>query len=147
MKRFDQSKTSISRKAAAGLASGLLLLQLSCVTLGGRALNPVLVWTALCVLSATALALIVMRLRRQDPGEYEVRPYGNHRHGTGAMGEAARDAEEIVSGDAVLLQGLMQQGGRAQCAAATDAAQRRRVSGTSCRLWTRVDGFTLSGTR
>ena len=65
---------------------------------------------------------------------------------TGEMGMAARDAAKIESGYAGMPQGL-QQLEQSESGAAMAATRGVRAPGVARRLWTREDGFTMSGCR
>jgi hypothetical protein len=129
MKQFDRPEEHTCQKVAATrFASGMLLLGSLREAMGSMAANPpAAARRALSALSETSLVSALLKRRFPD-GE------------NGEMGEAARHAAEFGSGEAGSPQGLRQHGERARCLAAMDSAQRRR-------LWTREDGFTLSGTR
>lgn len=124
VKQLDRPKVHIVQDdPATGLISCLLLLEFFRETMGGMATSSVIDWAALGLLSATALVSAVKRRVRKL--------------GIGAGGEAARDTAGRESGGADPTQGLRQQG----------EPQRSRLSRSSRRLWTRKDGFTMSGTR
>lgn len=100
--------------------------------LGDLAANPPAGnWGALCALSCTALAVTVNALKLDSHA--------------GKMGEAARDAARFDSGDSISLDNLGQHGDLPPAMAM--AVPSRRLSDRSRRLWTRDDGFTMSGPR
>jgi hypothetical protein len=99
--------------------------------LGEMAANPPAGnWGALCALSCTALAVTVNALK----------PDGH----SGKMGEASRDVAGLDSGDSISSGNYRQQDSPSEMAM---AAPSRRSSDRSRRLWTRDDGFTMSGPR
>lgn len=100
--------------------------------LGDMAANPPAGnWGALCALSCTALAVTVNALKLDSH--------------TGKMAEVARDAAELDSGESISLNDYRRQEDSPSEVAM--AMPSRRLRDTSRRLWSRDDGFTMSGPR
>lgn len=100
--------------------------------LGDMAANPPAGnWGALCALSCTALAVTMNALKLDSRA--------------GKMDEAARDAARFDSGDSIPLHNLGQHEDSPSERAM--AVPSRRLSDRSRRLWTRDNGFTMSGPR
>ena len=129
VKNTDSSKLRIcNRAAAAKLASGVLSLEIARELLDVMTATPsAFVRMALCLLSGTAL-VSALTCRKTAGGQRGVAP-----------------APEAVAETACSDTDTWQHEDRPESVSA--AVIRRRVAGSSHRLWTRADGFTLSGAR
>lgn len=127
VKNTDSSKLRFcNRAAAAKLASGVLSLEIARELLDVMTATPsAFVRMALCLLSGTAL-VSALTCRKTAGGQRGVAP-------------------EAVAETACCDTDAWQHEDRPEAVSA--AVIRRRVAGSSHRLWTRADGFTLSGAR